>query len=384
MRQPASGAAAIVELFVTKPTDILLTGLLCAVILAGCGKPEQAPSIAPVQVSIATAVNGPVAMTDELPGRVVALRTAEIRPQVGGIIQKRLFTEGATVRAGQPLFQINTAPFQADANAAAAALQRALAVRDRARLQVDRLKPLIETDAVSRQTVDDAASTLAQAQADVAAAQAALARRRLDLRFATITAPIAGRIGAAAISEGALVNVGDTTALASIQQIGQVYIDVRQPATRLTGLSEEAMRSAPVTVLDADGRPTGLMGRLMFSERRVDPATGDVTVRVLVDNPSGQLLPGMFVRVGLPRGPAQLLPRVPQQAVFHAGPQALVMLFAGDGRVKTRNVRLGEVIDNSYVIVSGVSPGDRVVVEGRDRVRPDVKVQATAWRKPVR
>lgn len=355
------------------------------VLLAACGaKPEQDASSPPtVAVAVATVETATVQLSDDLPGRVVAYRTAEIRPQVGGIVQRKLFTEGAFVRAGQPLFQINAAPFRADADSASAAMQRAVAVRDRARLQVDRLAPLLAADAVSRETYDNAAAELAQAQAEVAAGQATLARRRLDVGFATVTAPISGRIGASSITEGALVGAADAAALATIHQINQVYVDVRQPASRLETLRRSGQGSGVVEILDSEGKAIGLTGRLLFSDLSVDPATGDVTVRVLVDNASQRLLPGLFVRARLPRGAAQPRPSIPQQAVVRNGAQATVMVVTADGKAASRVVAVGDVIDGRYVVLSGLKAGERVIVEGQDRVQPDQVVVARPWKAPA-
>lgn len=359
----------------------VLVGGACLALLAACGEKPAEGGPAAVEVTAAVATSGPVQLTDDLPGRVLAFRTAEIRPQVGGIVQRKLFTEGAMVRAGQPLFQINAAPFRAEAESAAAALQRARAVRDRSRVQVQRLEPLLAADAVSRQAYDDADAALAQAEADVAAAQAALNRRRLDVSFATITAPISGQIGASAITEGALVGAADTTALATIQQINQVYIDVRQPAARLEHLRGAGQSQAAVEILDADGKPTGLTGRLLFSEVNVDPATGDLAVRVLVDNASNRLLPGMFVRARLPRGAEQVVARVPQQAVVRQGGQATVMVLSADSKgAVARPVQLGDVVDGQYVVLSGVKAGERILVEGQDRVVPGQPLNVRVWR----
>lgn len=361
----------------------LLIGGTALVLLSACGaKPEQEVPTTPT-VAVAAVTEGSVQLSDSLQGRVVAFRTAEIRAQVGGIIQRRLFTEGANIRAGQPLFQINVSPFRAEADSASASLQRAVAVRNRAQLQVDRLAPLLEADAVSRQAYDNAAAELAQAQADVAAARAALARRQLDVGFATVTAPISGRIGASSVTEGALVGASDAAALATIHQIDRVYVDVRQPASRLEALRGAGQGPALVEILDGEGKPTGLTGRLMFSELSVDPATGDVTVRVLVDNASQRLLPGMFVRARLPRGAAQVLPRVPQQAVVRNGAQATVMVVTPGGKAVPRPVEVGDVVDGQYVVLSGLKAGERVIVEGQDRVQPDQAVVARPWKTPA-
>lgn len=350
--------------------------------LAGCGGGqggEQAPAVA--EVTFVTAAASPVQLASDLPGRVVAHRVAEIRPQVGGLIQRRLFVEGADVKAGAPLFQINAAPFQAELDSAVAGLRRAEATRNQARIQVDRLRPLAEVDAVSRQTFDNAAAALEQAEADVAAARATAQRRRLDLSFATITAPIAGRIGASAVTEGALVSLGATEALATVQQIDQVFVDVRQPAARLLELQKSGgAGGASVEILDANGGATGLYGKLLFSELVVDPGTGDLRARVLVDNAARNLLPGMFVRVRLPDGGPRNAVRLPQQAVFFAGGKGQVMVLKGTGAPEARPVLVGPVIDNQYVILGGLNPGERVIVEGRDRLLPGAPLKATAWK----
>jgi len=360
-----------------------LIGGAALVLLSACGTQPEQVAPAPPAVAVAAVTEGPVQFSDTLQGRVAAFRTAEIRAQVGGIVQRKLFTEGARVQAGQPLFQVNAAPFRADSESAAAALQRAVAVRIRARLQADRLAPLLEADAVSRQSYDNATAELAQAEADVAAAKATLARRRLDVGFATVTAPIAGRIGASTITEGALVGTADATALATIHQIDQVYVDVRQPASRLETLRFAGQGSNQVEILDGEGKPTGLTGRLLFSELRVDPTTGDVTVRVLVDNRSQRLLPGMFVRARLPRGAKTVLSQIPQQAAVRSASQATVMVVGADGKAVSRPVQLGDVVDGKYVVLSGLRAGERVVVEGQDRVQPGQPIAARPWNAPT-
>ena len=364
--------------------------VLAALVLAGCdgGAQEAAPVLA--QVSVLTLTARQVTLEDELPGRVAAVRTAEIRPQVSGIVQRRLFEQGAEIRAGQPLFQINPAPFRADADMAAAALQRAQAVLARARVQAARLQPLVKADAVSQQVYDEAVSQRDQAAADVAQARATLTRRQLDLKFATVDAPIGGRIDQALVTEGALVGINDSNPLARIQQIDQVYVDVRQPAAAL-----EALRAAlaprhaadngsgseglPVSILRSNGTPYPQAGRILFSGINVDAGTGDVLLRILVDNPERLLLPGMFVRARVPRGqPAEAL-LVPQQAISRTGGKAGVWVVDAQDHAQRVPVDLGELVGRDYLIRSGLQAGQRVVVEGGERLTDGAPVASKAW-----
>ena len=364
--------------------------VLAALVLAGCdgGAQEAAPVLA--QVSVLTLTARQVTLEDELPGRVAAVRTAEIRPQVSGIVQRRLFEQGAEIRAGQPLFQINPAPFRADADMAAAALQRAQAVLARARVQAARLQPLVKADAVSQQVYDEAVSQRDQAAADVAQARATLTRRQLDLKFATVDAPIGGRIDQALVTEGALVGINDSNPLARIQQIDQVYVDVRQPAAAL-----EALRAAlapqhatdngsgseglSASILRSNGTPYPQAGRILFSGINVDAGTGDVLLRILVDNPERLLLPGMFVRARVPRGqPAEAL-LVPQQAISRTGGKAGVWVVDAQDHAQRVPVDLGELVGRDYLIRSGLQAGQRVVVEGGERLTDGAPVASKAW-----
>ncbi|SLM62695.1 MULTISPECIES: efflux RND transporter periplasmic adaptor subunit [Dickeya] len=358
---------------------------LCGLLLSGCDKPEVAPISLPPAVTVKAVTPATVTLKEELPGRVTALRTAEIRPQVSGIIQRRLFEQGAEIQAGQPLFQINPAPFKADVDSASAALQRARSVLNRAQIQVNRLKPLLSSGAISQQSYDDAIAQRDQAAADVAQANATLARRQLDLTFATIESPISGRIDQALITEGALVSSTDSTALARVQQIDNVYVDVRQPATSLERLREmlasrdgshEAMA---VEILRSDGQPYPVQASMLFSGINVDTSTGDVLVRILVDNPQRQLLPGMFVRARLPRSHYDDAMLVPQQAVTHNGSTANVWVVDGQKKAHTAEVKLGELINQQYRIQAGLQPGQLVVVEGGDKLSEGVTVSTQYW-----
>ncbi|QTO22293.1 efflux RND transporter periplasmic adaptor subunit [Burkholderia seminalis] len=362
---------------------------LAAAVLAGCGPAEQQAAAPAIPVAAMTLAAAPLDVSEDLPGRVAAVRIAEIRPQVSGIVQRRLFEQGTEVRAGRPLFQINPAPFKADMDTAAASLQRAQAALERAKVQTARFKPLVEADAISRQVYDDAVSQRDQAAADVAQARATLARRQLDLKFATVEAPIAGRIDQALVTEGALVSSTDSQPMARIQQIDQVYVDVRQPAASL-----ESLRGAlaaqpgatgnglPVDVLRDDDTRFDVKGRMLFSGVNVDPGTGDVLLRVLVDNPKRQLLPGMYVRARIPRAHYASAVMVPQQAVVRAGGKPQVWVLDAKGTAHLKAVEVGELTNRSYRIKSGLQAGQKIVVEGMERLIDGAPAAATDWKSP--
>ena len=356
--------------------------------LAACSKPAQEEAGAPpAAVTVLKLQAVPVVLSDELPGRVAAFRTADIRPQVGGIVLRRQFEQGAEVQAGQKLFQLNPAPFQADVDSAAAALQHAVATANRASSQADRLKPLVEADAISRQAYDDAVAQREQAVATVAQARASLARRRLDLAFASIEAPIAGRIGSELVTEGALVGLADATPMARIQQIDKVYVDVRQPAAALAALQASGNGGAdklPVTILGADGQPHPVTGRILFSGISVDAGTGDAVIRVLVDNPQRQLLPGMFVRARIARAVQPDGVLLPQQAVLHSGGgQAQAWVLDGTHKASLKPIAVGDVIDHQYVVNGGLKAGDTVVIEGQERLQPGATAAPQPWKPAV-
>lgn len=368
-------------------------GALLAVIaafgLAGCDvAPQELEAPALPQVSVLTLTGRELVISEDLPARVAALRSADIRAQISGIVQRRLFEQGAEISAGTVLFQINPAPFKADVDSAAAALQRAEAVLARARIQIDRLKPLLRTDAISRQTYDDAISQRDQAAADVAQARATLARHQLNLQFASVEAPIAGRIDQALVSEGALVSPTDTTPMARIQQIDQVYVDVRQPASVLESLRQQAGSTATapelaVEILGSNGTPLGMQGRILFSGIEVDAGTGDVLLRVLVDNPERRLLPGLYVQARIPRARYANALTVPQQAVVRTSGQTSVWVVDGQGQAQLVPVNTAELVNSQYRIASGLSAGQQVVIEGIDRLTPGVQVIASPWQAPA-
>ncbi|WP_372095514.1 efflux RND transporter periplasmic adaptor subunit [Tistrella mobilis] len=372
---------------------------LAMIVLAGCNETTpRAPTPLP-RVAVVEVAPERLEVVEDLPGRVVALRVAEIRPQVSGIVQRRLFEQGADIRAGDPLFQINPAPFEADVGMAAAALRRAEVVATRARQQVRRLEPLHRADAISDQALDDAVAQRDQAVAEVAQARATLDRRRLDLAFTTVEAPIAGRIDQALVSEGALVSPTDATPMARIQQVDQVYVDLRQPARSQEALREALRRRTgpdgqstngpstdgegrdlPVRILRSDGTPYGSIGHILFSGITVDAGTGDMLLRVLVDNPSRELLPGMFVRARVPRAGYDDALMIPQQAVTRAGGVPQVWIVAADATVRPVPVTLGELVDHRYRVATGLEAGQRVVVEGVDRLAEGIGVEPQMWR----
>ena len=355
---------------------------LAFALLAACGGQEPAATAAaapaPV-VAVTTVQPARLQITQDLPGRVAPVRIAEIRPQVSGIVRRRLFEQGSEVRAGQALFQIDPAAFQAEVDTAAATLQRAEATLARARTQAERLQPLMAADAVSGQAMDDAVAQQAQAAADVAQARASLARKQLDRQFARVTAPIAGRIDHALVTEGALVGSNDATPMARLQQIDQVYLDLRRPAAS-ADLARDALQAPQaVTLLRSDGEPDATQGRLLFAGETVDAGTGDRLLRVLVDNPRRTLLPGMFVRARVTRAVHAQALTVPQQAVVRVAGQPQLWLIDEQGQARRRAVQLGELVDRRYHVLSGLAAGQQVVVEGMERLSEGATVTARDW-----
>ncbi|AZS50087.1 efflux RND transporter periplasmic adaptor subunit [Entomomonas moraniae] len=366
---------------------------LCALLtlmLQACEQsgPDQGIEPAPI-VSVMTTTPIKLSITEDFPSRVLAIRTAEIRPQVNGIIRKRLFEEGTEVLAGQPLFQINPAPFQIEVDTAAAALQKANAALLHAKTQLNRMQSLVKVRAVSRQQHDDAVSQRDQALADVAQARATLDRRQLDLKFASVEAPISGRIDQAFISEGALVSSNDTNPMAYIQQIDQIYVDVRLPISSLEILHNTAVTQkdnpdnrVSVVILRNNGTPYDVKGQTLFSGVNVDKGTGDVLLRILVDNPERQLLPGMFVRARVPLKNYDNALMVPQQAIIRLSKSAYIWIIDTNNHAHLIPVKLGELANRQYRIEAGLRAGQKVVIEGVDRLSEDIKVVTKNWKTP--
>jgi membrane fusion protein (multidrug efflux system) len=352
----------------------LLVGL--ALFLAGCDEPAAADASQspPPDVGIVTLKAEPFSLTRELPGRVAPTRVADVRPRVSGIVVQRLFEQGTDVKAGDALYQIDPKPFEIELQASQAAVDRARATLDLALQQASRSTQMAGVKAISAAQHEVAVSTVAQARAELAAREAELARARLNLDYATVRAPISGRIGAAMATEGALVVQNDTANLATIQQLDTIYADFTQSVTEMNrlrrafesgDLEQISPESLRVRLVLDDGTPYAHTGRLLFSEARVDATSGQVTLRGEFPNPNRELLPGMYVRVQIDQGVDGDAITVPEQAIQrNGGGGSEVFVVRDDNRAAVQAVRLGAAQDGRWVVVDGLKPGDRVVVDG--------------------
>ena len=370
--------------------------ILAVAALTGCGEQissaqAQAPGgMPPPEVSVVTVAPERIAMTNELPGRLEATRVAEVRARVAGIVTKRIFREGAEVKANDVLFRIDPAPFQATADSAQAALAKAEANLAQTTLKGQRYKPLVETNAISKQEYDDAQTAQKQAAADVASAKAALETARLNLGYATVNAPISGRIGRALVTEGALVGQGAATPLATIQQLDPLYVNITQPASEALKL-QRAMRDGKlqkagkdevkVSIVMEDGEVYAHAGKLLFSDQTVDPSTGAITLRAVVPNPERFLLPGMYVRARVEQAVQENAITVPQQAVQRQANAAVVMVVGQDNKVAPRPVKAETAIGDKWIVSEGLKSGERVVVEGFQKASPGAVVNAVPWKQ---
>jgi multidrug efflux system membrane fusion protein len=377
-------------------TLALLAGM-AAIILGGCsdgtksgkddGGAQTEPATAAVRVGVLKIEPHRVVVYDELPGRVSARQTAEIRPQVSGIVRSVLFKEGTEVSADQPLFQIDPAPFVADVEAASAVLARAEADLANAAVKHQRVEALAAREATSAAALGDAKAALAQARANVAEAEANLTRRKLEVSYATVRSPIRGRIGQALATEGSLASVGASAALAVVQQIDTVYLDVRQSSVQWAALAEgvETDRAAGspaarVEILTITGRPYEFPGTVLFSDSTVDPGTGSIAMRLEVPNPHRQLLPGMFLRARVPSAIYSDALGVPQQAVRRdAAGSAYLTILGSDNTASRRDVALGPLVDGRYLILSGLKAGETVVVSGQERTDAGQPLQPVTY-----
>ncbi len=329
----------------------------------------------------------PISITTELSGRVTAYRVADVRPQVGGVILKRLFIEGDNVKEGQVLYQIDPAPSEASLASAQASVAKAEAGVTSDQLTYDRYRPLAQAQAISKQDLDSALATLRQAQADVASGRASVKTAAITLAYTKVTSPISGRSGRSSVTEGALVTANQTTSLVTVTQLNPIYVDVTQPSATLLRFKRELAsgqikaagdNAAPVKLVLEDDSAYDQPGKLQFSEVSVDQGTGSVTLRAIFPNDKGLLLPGMFVRETLEEGIRQNGLLVPQRGVTHdAKGQATALVVAADGKVAQRNVVIDRAIGDDWLVSQGLADGDRVILDGLQKVHPGVEVSVT-------
>jgi len=369
--------------------------------LAGCGK-KDAPAAAAgghappaPAVGVVVATPGDVGIVTELPGRLEATRVAQVRARAAGILQKRLFNEGSDVKAGQLLFSIDPAPYTAAAASAQAALARDEANASQAKALADRYKPLVEANAVSKQEYVNAVATAKASAADVAVSKAALDTARINLGYASVKAPISGRIGRAMVTEGALVGQGEPTELAVIQQINPMYVNFTQSATDVLKLrraladgqlKQAGDGAAEVRIALEDGTTYAHPGKLLFSDLTVDQTTGQITLRAEMPNPDGVLLPGLYVRVRISQAQATNVITVPQQAVTRTETGDSLMVVGDDGKVSTRSVKISAAQNNRWIVTEGLKAGEKVMVDGFQKLQmmpPGTPVKPVPWVDPA-
>ena len=365
--------------------------LIAVSLLSACGDKAAPPAQLP-EAAYVTIAPEKRAVENELPGRLESYRTAEVRARVPGIVLKRTFEEGAFVKQGQVLFKIDPRSYQASVQNAKAALSRAEANKVQADLKLKRYKPLVEINAISKQEYDDAIAAAKQASADVEAAKATLVNNKLNLEYATVTAPISGRIGRAMVTEGALVGQNEATLLATIQQINPIYLNLTQSSAELlklrqmmqSGALKDAEKSGlKVTMVMEDGSIYPHTGKLLFSDISVDPTTGELALRALFPNPDNMLLPGMIVRARLEQAVNENAITVPQQAVQHTNDGSQVIVINQENKAEIRQVKTTSAIGNRWLVTEGLQPGDRVIVEGLQKVRPGSPVNPVEWVDPM-
>jgi len=373
---------------------LISTGLLAAALLAACGKGSNAQTgpgggMPPPEVGVVTVAPGEVGLVTELPGRLEPSRVAQVRARAAGIVQKRLFAEGSDVRSGQPLFAIDPAPYAAAHASAQATLARAQANLGQATALAERYKPLVEANAISKQEYANAVAAQKQAEAEVAVGRAAVQTAQINLNYASVTAPISGRIGRALVTEGALVGQGEATPLAVIQQINPMYVNFTQSASEVMrlrrALEQGRLKRAAgregvmIRVVLEDGTEYPQPGRLLFSDLTVDATSGQITLRAEVPNANGILLPGLYVRVRLEQAKAGNAVLLPQQAVTRSAQGDTVTVVDKDGKPGPRTVKVGGEQAGQWVILDGLKAGEQVVVDGFQKMRPNAPVKPVPW-----
>ena len=363
--------------------------------LVACGKggngsgPGAGAAPPPAEVGVVTVSQGDVGLVTELPGRLEASRVAQVRARAAGILQKRLFREGSDVKAGQPLFTIDSAPYAAQVASAKAGQARAEANLAQASALAERYKPLVAANAISKQEYANAVAAQKQAEADVAVGRANVQTASINLGYAAVTAPISGRIGRALVTEGALVGQGEATQLAVIQQINPMYVNFTQSASEVmklrSGLESGQFKragsgqAASVRIVLEDGSEYDKTGRLLFSDLTVDATTGQITLRAEVPNPTGNLLPGLYVRVRLEQAQATNAITLPQQAVTRSAQGDTVMVVGEDGKVSPRTIKIGSAKGNQWVVLDGLKTGEKVMVDGFQKLQPGATVKPVPW-----
>ena len=357
--------------------------IVCSALLAGCDGSDNAQQGAQVpQVTVFVVKSAPLAVTTELPGRTDAFRVAEVRPQVSGIILRRNFVEGSDVKAGDSLYQIDPASYQAAYDSAKGELVKAEAAANIAHLTVKRYVPLVGTQYVSRQEYDQAVANARQADASVTAAQAGVETARINLAYTKVSSPISGRIGKSSVTEGALVTNGQASALATVQQLDPIYVDVTQSSNDFMQLKQSSLQkgegTSSVQLLMENGQPYAEKGTLQFSDVTVDESTGSITLRAVFPNPKHMLLPGMFVRARIDEGVQPNAILVPQQGVTRTPRgDATVLVVNAKEQVETRSVVAPQAIGDRWLITNGLKEGDRVIISGLQKVHPGATVVAT-------
>ncbi|MDQ2821242.1 MAG: efflux RND transporter periplasmic adaptor subunit [Pseudomonadota bacterium] len=377
-----------------KFTKIAAATIAVVALLTACGKKDAAApgagaKMPPPEVGVIVTKVAPVALETELPARAEAVRVAQVRARVNGVVLKRLFEEGSEVKQGQSLFQIDPEPYQAQLNSAQAEVGKAQANLAQQQALADRYKPLVAANAVSKQEYVNVVAAQKSGEADVANAKAQLRIAQINSGYASVQAPISGRIGRALVTEGALVSASEATQLALIQQTSSMYLNITQSASDLQKLRKNAgskSSSIPVTVIMEDGTELPRKGKLLFSDMTVDPSTGQVNLRAQIENPDGLLLPGQYVRVRLSQAelPAGIL--VPQQAVTRSNQGDTLSIVTADGKITPRPIVIGSQKGSNWVVLSGLKEGENVMVDGFQKLQmlpPGTPVKPVPWTPPA-